>query len=131
MVQDNVTLIRRACEAFERDGIEGIMPFLHEDVEWRNPEESPIAGVWHGHEGVRAWYAQASDAFGEMRFTPDEFHEVSDDRVVVLLRFGLTGGASDLEMEVPFAWVVDIRDARATSLRMYSDQQQAREAAGL
>ena len=131
MAADNVTIIRRASEAFRRDGIEGIMPFLHEDVEWRNPEESPIAGVWHGHDGVRAWYAQASDAFGDMRFSPDEFHEVLDDRVLVLLRFGLRGSASEVDIEVPFAWVVDLRDGRATSLRMYSDQQKAREAVGL
>ena len=130
MADDSVTIIRRACEAFNGEGIEGVIPFLHEDVEWRNPEESPIAGVWHGHDGVRAWYAQAADAFGEMRFTPDEFYAVSEGRVLVLLRFGLTGTASDLDMEVPFAWVIDLRDGRAISLKMYSDQQQARETVG-
>ena len=130
MADDSVTIIRRACEAFNGEGIEGVIPFLHEDVEWRNPEESPIAGVWHGHDGVRSWYAQAADAFGEMRFTPDEFYAVSEGRVLVLLRFGLTGTASDLDMEVPFAWVIDLRDGRAISLKMYSDQQQARETVG-
>ena len=61
------------------------MPFLDEEIEWRNPEDSPIAGVWRGHDGVRDWFAQASEAFGEMSFSPDEFREVSEHRVLVLL----------------------------------------------
>jgi hypothetical protein len=34
-------------------------------------------------------------------------------------------------MEIPFAHVVDLRQGRAMSLRMYSDQEDALEAAGL
>jgi uncharacterized protein len=131
MSQENVDVLRRAYAAFQREGVEGIMPFLDEEIEWRNPEDSPIAGVWRGHNGVRDWFAQASEAFGEMSFSPDEFREVSEHRVLVLLRFGLTGTASALQMEVPFAHVVDLRQGRATSLKMYSDQRDALEAVGL
>jgi ketosteroid isomerase-like protein len=131
MSRENVMTLRRAYEAFRREGVEGIMPFLDEEIEWRNPEDSPIAGVWHGPDGVRQWFAQASEAFGEMTFTPDEFREVSDGRVLVLLRFGLTGAGSTVELQVPFAHVVDLRGGRATALRMYSDPEKALEAVGL
>jgi ketosteroid isomerase-like protein len=131
MPQENVETLRRAYAAFQREGVEGIMPFLDEEIEWRNPEDSPIAGIWRGHDGVRDWFAQASEAFGEMSFSPDEFREVSEHRVLVLLRFGLTGTASALRMEVPFAHVVDLRQGRATSLKMYSHQEDALEAVGL
>jgi hypothetical protein len=66
-----------------------------------------------------------------MSFSPDEFREVSEHRVLVLLRFGLTGTTSALRMEVPFAHVVDLRQGRATSLKMYSHQEDALEAVGL
>ena len=66
-----------------------------------------------------------------MTFTPDEFREVSDERILVLLRFGLTGAESGVQMDVPFAHLIDMRAGRATGLRMYSDQRKAREAAGL
>ena len=123
--------LRRAYAAFQREGVEGIMPFLDEEIEWRNPEDSPIAGVWRGHDGVRDWFEQASEAFGDMSFSPDEFREVSEHRVLVLLRFGLTGTASTLQMEVPFAHVVDLHQGRATSLKMYSHPEEALEAVGL
>jgi ketosteroid isomerase-like protein len=131
MSQENVEVVRRAYDAWHRDGIEGVMPFLHEDIEWRNPEDSPIAGVFRGKQGVRDWLAQVSDVFGEMRFTPDEFREVSEDRVLVLLRFGFTASGSALEMEIPFAHVIDLTEGRATALRMYSDPAKALEAVGL
>ena len=130
MSRENVEVVRRAYEAWERDGIEGIMPFLHEDIEWRNPEESPIAGVFRGQQGVRDWFAQVSDVFGEMSFRPDEFREVSGRRVLVLLRFGFTGSGSTLGMEIPFAHVIDLAEGRATALRMYSDPVAALEAVG-
>jgi hypothetical protein len=34
-------------------------------------------------------------------------------------------------MEVPFAHVVDLREGRATTLKMYTDQKDALEAVGL
>ena len=131
MSEENLKIVRAAFEAFQRDGVEGIMPFLDEQIEWRNPEDSPIAGVWRGHDGVRDWFKQASEAFGDMTFTPEEFREVSEDRILVLLRFGLTGTESGIQMEVPFAHVIDMKAGRATALRMYSDQLKALEAAGL
>ena len=131
MSQENTTIARRAYEAFQRDGVDGILPFLDEEIEWRNPEDSPIAGVWHGRQGVRDWFRQASEAFGVMTFTPDEFREVSDDTILVLLRFGLSGAESGVQMDVPFAHLIHMRAGRVTGLRMYSDQQKALQAAGL
>ncbi len=60
---------------------EGLMPFLDEEIEWRNPEESPIAGVWHGRQGVRDWFAQARESWAEMRPIPEDFIELPDGRV--------------------------------------------------
>jgi len=131
MSEANVELVRQAYEAFQRDGIDGILPFLDEKIEWRNPEDSPIAGIWHGHEGVRDWFAQASEAFGEMTFAPDEFWQVSEGRVLVLLHFGLTGAGSGVQMDVPFAHLIEIKAGHVMTLRMYSDQRKALEAAGL
>jgi ketosteroid isomerase-like protein len=131
MSEENVEIARRGYEAFQRDGLDGLMPFLDEEIEWRNPEDSPIAGVWHGHTGVREWFKQASEAFGEMTFMPDEFREVSESRVLVLLHFGFTGTDSGMHMDVPFAHLVDMKAGRVTALRMYTDRNKALEAAGL
>jgi ketosteroid isomerase-like protein len=55
--------VRRGYEAYESDGIEGIISFLDPDVEWGTPPDSPIAGVFHGHDGVREWQRLANEAW--------------------------------------------------------------------
>jgi ketosteroid isomerase-like protein len=52
-VSDNVEILRRGYEAFARDDLDGLMLLLDEQVEWRNPADSPVARGWHGHQGVR------------------------------------------------------------------------------
>jgi ketosteroid isomerase-like protein len=55
MSQENLELVRAAYDAYNRDGINGILGYLDPEVEWRNPAESPNAGVFVGHEGVVEW----------------------------------------------------------------------------
>src|SRR3954469_21169404 len=50
MSRENVELVREAFDAYNREGIDGILRFLDPDVEWRNPADSPIAGVFIGHQ---------------------------------------------------------------------------------
>jgi ketosteroid isomerase-like protein len=123
-----IEVLRRGYETFEREGIEGIMPLLDPDIEWRNPADSPIAGVFHGHDGVRTWYAAATEAFEELGFIPDEMRPLGAGRVLVLLRLSFRGLGSEIDMEVPFAHIWRIRNGLATHLQMYSDPNEALEA---
>src|SRR6187402_3456905 len=101
MTSEAVEVARRGYEAYESDGIEGILPFLDPDVEWRNPPDSPIAGVFHGHEGVREWATLTEQVFAELRFRPDELIEVPDARVLALCTAHVRGRESDVAMELP------------------------------
>jgi hypothetical protein len=49
-------LARAGIEAFRRDGVEGMLPYLAEDVVWEEDRGWPDAQTWHGHEGVRATF---------------------------------------------------------------------------
>ena len=131
MGREDVEILRRGYEAFNRDGPESLYQWLHPDVEWHNPPESMDRSVWHGHEGVAAWFRDfAYQQFEWMRFHPDRFIDLGN-RVLVLCRARFRARGSGLEMEVPFAHLVTVRDGKAASLRMFSDQAQAMEAAGV
>ena len=131
MSEENVDVLRRAYEAFARDDVDGILPLLDEHIEWRNTQDGPDAGVWHGHQGVRDWFAQTRELLGEMWFAPEEFVELPDDRVLVLVRGGFRGPQSGVEMEYPLAHLITLRDGLVTRLQIYADRRRAREAAGL
>ena len=130
MSQANVEMIREAMRAYNREGIEGILPFCDPKIEWRNPADSPLAGVFHGHEGVLEWQRQADEAFGEMHFEPERFFEAPDGRVVVVSRARM-GAQSGVELEIPFAHIVTIARGKALAVRMYTNVDEALEAVGL
>jgi hypothetical protein len=89
MSEENVEIARRGYEAFQRDGLDGLMPFLDEEIEWRNPEDSPIAGVWHGHMRKSADYPAC---IGELRSA--EGSELGLVRTTGCFCFRVKGGAS-------------------------------------
>src|ERR1700730_327434 len=69
MSQEHVELARQAYDAYNREGINGVLRYLDPEIECRNPAESPNAGVFVGHEGVVEWQRMVDDAFREMHLS--------------------------------------------------------------
>jgi hypothetical protein len=51
MSQKNVEVVRRAHEAFNREGPEAALTYLDPEVEWHDLPDQPEANVHHGHDG--------------------------------------------------------------------------------
>jgi ketosteroid isomerase-like protein len=128
---NNIDLARRAYVAYESEGIEGILPFLDPAVEWRNPPDSPIAGVFHGHDGVREWQRLTNEVFAELQFWPKEIIEAPDGRVLAICHARARGRESDVVVEAPFAHVIEVRDGKAVAFQAYPQVADARAAVGL
>lgn len=131
MSRDAVDVARRGYEAYESQGVEGILQFLDPTVEWRNPPDSPIAGVFRGHDGVREWQRLTDEVFAEMHFWPEDLIEAPDGRVLALCHARVRGRGSEVVVEVPFAHVIEVRDGKAVAFAMYSQVADARAAVGL
>jgi ketosteroid isomerase-like protein len=71
------------------------------------------------------------EAFEEMRFEPERITELPGGRVLAVLRAYVRGRGSGIDAELPFAHLIAVRDGKATTLRMYTDESAALEAAGL
>jgi ketosteroid isomerase-like protein len=108
-----------------------MLPFLDADVEWRNPSDSPIAGTFRGHDGVREWQRLADEVFAEMRFVPREIIDAPDGRVLAVCDAMIRGRESELVLEVPFAHVIEVRGDRVVAFRMYSQVADAKAAVGM
>jgi ketosteroid isomerase-like protein len=129
--QENVERVRTTFDAYNREGIKGILPYLDPEVEWRNPADSPIAGVFTGHQGVLEWQRQADEAFEEMHFELERIDELPDGRILAVSRFRFRARASDVDTEVAFAHLITWRDGKAAAVRMYSSEAAALKAVGL
>jgi ketosteroid isomerase-like protein len=131
MSQENVEIVREAYDAYNREGINGILRYLDPEVEWRNPADSPIAGVFIGHQGVLEWQRLADEAFEGMQFEPERIDELPDGRILAVVRFRFRARASDMDAEVAFAHLITWGDDTVTAVRMYTSEAAALEAVGL
>ena len=135
MSQENVELIRRGVNAFNRGGFEAVDGvFWSEDIVWDvTPARIPGLGVYRGREEVRKFFEQ--DWFGAFPF--DEWELSADqligagDQVVGLMRQHGRGGSSDADVEMEFSQVATLRDGKVVQVDVYLDHMKALEAAGL
>jgi ketosteroid isomerase-like protein len=128
MSQENVEIVRRGYEAFNRGDFDAAMEVVHPEIEFVLPgREPPLTGK----EAVRAW--MEPDAFEEQEIEPLEF-TVNGDRVLVRTRVRARGAGSGMELEVQVCtvWTLDA-DGRATRVESFGAGEDAKalEAAGL
>jgi len=131
MSHDDVELVRDAYAAYNREGINGILRYLDPEVEWRNPADSPIAGVFIGHRGVLEWQRLADQAFARMLFEPERIEQLADGRTLAVSRFRFRARASDMDAEVAFVHLITWRGGTATTVRMFTSEAAALKAVGL
>jgi ketosteroid isomerase-like protein len=131
MSEANVELVREAYDAYNREGITGILRYLDPEVEWRNAPESPNAGVFIGHEGVLEWQGMVDEGFKDMYFEPEQIDQLPQGQVLVSVRFRFRAPTSDVQVEVPFAHLMTWHDGKVTAFRMYTSKAEALKAVRL
>jgi ketosteroid isomerase-like protein len=128
---DNVDILRRGLEAFNRDGVEGLIEILDPEFEGHtDPELTIEPGVYVGHAGIRRWFAGFEGFIDDVRFEPDEFIPAGD-RVLVPGRLVGRGRDSGIEAAQRLFQVWTLRDGKVVRLESYTDMASARAAAGM
>jgi ketosteroid isomerase-like protein len=90
MSQENVEIIRRHHEAFNRSDLAAILEWTDPEAEWRDRADDPDAAVHRGHEAIMKHLADLAD-LAELRIEPQEFIGAGDS-VVVPFVFLVAGG---------------------------------------
>ena len=131
MSQENVQVVRRMLDAFNRDDVEAVIATFHASCEINEPPEmpdSPPTG-FHGHDGIRQWMGNLREV-AKARFEPRSFTPNGDLLLCELASRGLGQGS-----EVPIDWttfaVMRICDGKIERVRVFLDRESALEAVGL
>jgi uncharacterized protein len=130
MSQENVELVVRLAEAFERGGLDEFRQYYHPDIEWHEDPSFPEAGVYRGLEAVEAYNRQFLAEFAEIHYEQEELIDANDS-VVANMRIHGRGKASGATFELSAWWVFTLREGRLIRVHAYLDRTQALEAAGL
>jgi ketosteroid isomerase-like protein len=90
----------------------------------------PEQQVYAGADGARTFLREWMDAWEDWELEIDALHDAGE-RVVALLRQRGTSKAAGMPVEMFFAQVWTLRDGKEARMDMYSDPDEALEAAGL
>ena len=131
MSRENVELVKRAFEAFERSDFDAILRVCDEGIVIRQPPELPDAPeTQHGHPGVleafELWPQQWDDYGVEILY----LREV-DDHVVAHTRQWGRGKGSGIKLELPFTFVFTIGSGKIVEWQLFMREEEALAAAGL
>ena len=131
MARENVDAVRRAYEAFDRAGLEALLEYFHADTEYdATAAIGPYAGMYYGRAAIRGFLADYFESWEYVRMEPEEFIEVGNDHVVVLLRLRLRGKGSGIEVDAQTVNVWTMRDGIAVRIAIHNDKAEAIEAVG-
>jgi uncharacterized protein len=129
MSQENVEIVRRGYEYFNRTGEADFSDFDPEivyDVSRRVFD--PL--VYHGHEGVREFLALIREQWASMRLEPQEFVD-RGDKVVVSVRLVGVGKESGVETTANAAHLWTFREGKIVRQTVFQTMAEALETAGL
>jgi len=127
MSQENVEIVKAVFRGLDDAGVDGMLPFLHEEFEYFPAEER---GSVHGHDGLRRYFRRWMEAWDEFHLRPTEFLDAGD-HVFVGAALNGRGRGSGVEVRMEGWQVWLIRGERAARCEEYSDRAEALEAVGL
>jgi ketosteroid isomerase-like protein len=125
VARSNLEIVERGFEAFNAEGIDGILPFIHPDFEATTPPDlATEPDTYRGHEGVRRWFSSFDEVMDEIRWDARGFREAGD---LVLVEFTLRarGRTTGLDFGQEAVMVWQLRDGKAIRLYLYPTLEQA------
>jgi len=120
VADDLVAQVQSLWDAYARDGLEGMLSVVDDDVDWR-PHQAG-GRVLHGSEEMRAFYAERKMAGERMEPTVYDLERVGDSVVLTgALRVVSQGRLTESQL----AWVYTFDNGRLRTAAAYPTRAQA------
>ena len=130
MSEKTEELIRQAYQAFSKRDLDALREIADPRIEI-DTVTGMIAGrsePYRGHDGLVEYLRDVGETWDEIELLPTDFHELSDNRLVV---FGRVRARRELAViDAPNAWLWEVGEGRIRSARVFGDPQSARELLG-
>jgi ketosteroid isomerase-like protein len=132
MSQENVDLVRRATDAYNRRDLDRFIETWAPGavVDWSNSRGFD-ARVFRGHSEIRALLQSFLETFEGARVELVDDPVEIEDGLVIADNVTYFRGRNGVEVQARSCWLIRIRDGQQTSLTLYQTKQEALKAAGL
>jgi ketosteroid isomerase-like protein len=130
MSQDNVEVVRRVFELFDRGETEALLQYVDPAMETVEGTELPGADSYVGHAGLGRAVDHWASHWDDFRLELTELIDAGSE-VVAVTRHQGTGRTSGVAVEARVSYVFTVEEGRLVRMRIFSTRAQALEAAGL
>jgi len=130
MSQENVELVWRLVDAFNRRDLDAYLALTDEGVE-AIPQMGAVEGGYHGHDGTRRWWTDLLGAFPDFSAELYEVHDIGGNVTLAAACIRGHGAGSETPIDQPFWQVVRWRRGRCFWWAHFGTRAEALEAAGL
>jgi ketosteroid isomerase-like protein len=124
----NADLARRGFEHWNARRFDRLKEFFHEDAVWdMTPFGMPDMGAFHGHEGLKRFFAEWLQTFPDSTIEIEDVQERGDWTLSVVLQ-RVSGGASGTPVPFRYGGVGHWKDGRLDFVENHPDLDRARTA---
>ncbi len=131
MSQENVEIIRRVYEPFNRGDFDALLPSYDPEVELYTGIRTPDQDTrYSGHQGMKEFFRGATEAWETVTVEPKEMIECGDNRILAIDRWQFFG-REGIEIDVELPTLYSFRDGLIVRIDGFTDKSEALKAAGL
>jgi uncharacterized protein len=123
--REAVGLVEQGYRLFAAGDIEGVLARTAPDIEWREPDNAPDGGVYHGQEEVRRHLEALHRAWDDFRIDVEELFELPGEQVLADVVVSGRGRTSGAEVVARLAHLWTIRDGLGAKMEVFLEREQA------
>ena len=130
MAEDAARVVRNAMDVLARDGVEGLLGFIHEDFEMFTPPEfAAEPDTYRGPEGVRRWFDSFYEVMDRVGLEALDLVEAGSGRVVGMIRISARGGSTGIETTQETPLVCTVQNGKILGMSFFATREEALAAA--
>jgi ketosteroid isomerase-like protein len=128
---ENIELAKAFTEAFNARDLDALIDCCHPEIEYHSTFAAVGGDVYHGHDGMRAWYRDMEQTWGNaIRSEPEAYFDLGEDLLVYTVLYG-KGKQSGVEAALPVAAVARVREGLFVYYRGFIHREDALEELGV
>ena len=130
MSRENVEVVRRGVEAWNKHDADLWLSYAAPEVEWMPAGPAAVERtIYRGHDEVATGFAAVWETWEEFHFQESEVRDLGDS-VLWLGTVHMRGGASQVELDQEAANLLDFSGDKIVRVRGFRSWQEALDAAG-
>ena len=129
MSQENVEIVRRFFEAWNRRNLKAWLDCCHPEVEFDwSRSRGPLKGLYHGHAGLESFWDNWI-TFEAVRLEAHDF--IDGGTEIAVPNMGHIRARQGIEVVARSTFVFTLENGQITRFRMFQERAEALEALGL